>query len=622
MAVLLIVGFISLIYSPRAANAMTSVIDIAIGFTGFFISISVLFFVSQYIKVRKLLLAYLYTGFSILVSVSIIPFFYKEWGLLWWYFHIVIISGFLIIWIGLIAGKNNDGFDNSLDESGHIYKRIRTKLFLLFLFISLLPTIIFGVVVIENLKISIEKNIFSAPDAELYFLKMQFIFLYLIIFLIVIFSIISFIASGKVVKPIRRLYENANKIVGAEFYTATNVKTGDELEQLGAALNKIASDMRDINKVKDYFEDAKKVDDALLLSIGDGMIATDKDGHIILMNRSAEEILDADASDLMGKEAHRQMKVEDEDGNALLGAMHPLEATLRTKERKTLVCNLISKGGVKLPIALTAAPVILNGEITGAIIIFRDITKDKELDREKTEFVSLASHELRTPASIIGLYSEILLKNIFGEMTEKQRQYVQEIYDADKRLINLINTLLNISRIESDNISIEPKPIKLKEMIDGVLEELLTEFNNKKLNFFKKYDDSVEAIKFDSKFIRIILKNLISNAIKYTPEGGTIKINITRQGSDFIFAISDSGYGIPKDQQSKVFKKLFRADNILGKGINGTGLGLYIVKLIVDRIGGSIWFDSIENKGTTFYVKLPIDSIKSQKGDKSLIETY
>ncbi len=244
----------------------------------------------------------------------------------------------------------------------------------------------------------------------------------------------------------------------------------------------------------------------------------------------------------------------------------------------------------------------------------KQLRQAEELARVKDEFVALAAHQLRTPPSIINWYSEMLLSGEVGALSDKQKEYIEEIYHATQRMVNLINDFLNISRIESGSLAINPEPTNLSEVADSVTEELTPMINQRGTQIEKHYDKDVPIVNADRKFARIIFQNLISNAVKYTPHGGKVSIAIKKEEPNVLIEIGDNGYGIPLNQQEKVFTKLFRAENIRKKEAEGTGLGLYLVKSVVEQSGGTVRFESKENQGTTFYVTIPLSGMKKREG--------
>jgi len=267
---------------------------------------------------------------------------------------------------------------------------------------------------------------------------------------------------------------------------------------------------------------------------------------------------------------------------------------------------------------LSIFPIRENNQNLFYVSISQDITQRKEIDRAKTEFVSLASHQLRTPLSAIRWYSEMLLSKYVGELNDKQRQYVKEIYAGNLRMVELVNALLNVSRIDLGTFAVEPEPVNLVEICESVIMELTPQINEKQQTVERIFASAPQTYSADQKLIRIVFQNFLSNSVKYTQPGGHVVAEIsTREGSVYI-RVSDNGYGIPKAQHGKIFEKLFRADNVRQKDTEGTGLGMYIVKAIVESSGGSIWFESEENQGTTFHVLMPLTGMTKKSGFKGL----
>ena len=367
-------------------------------------------------------------------------------------------------------------------------------------------------------------------------------------------------------------------------------------------------------------EREKSKEEAILSGIGEGLVVTDTEGRITTINQVALKLLQLDSS-IIGKNFTEQISLEDDKGHEVKVVDRPLSRTLKSqKPTSTSAYSYVKKDQTKFPTSISISPVKMAGTLLGAVEVFRDITHDKEIDKAKTEFVSLASHQLRTPLSAINWYSEMLLAGDAGPITEMQKKFVQEVYHGSQRMVELVNSLLNVSRIDLGTFGIDPVLTDITEVSESLLGELRSQIELRKLHLEVSYDEDVPSILLDPKLIRIILQNLLSNAVKYTPEGGKIRLGIMLDGKKrLLITVADTGYGIPTSQHDKIFTKLFRADNVMEKDTEGTGLGLYLVKSIIETTGGSITFRSAENKGTTFFVTFPITGMHKKEGSRGLI---
>ncbi|MBD3245353.1 MAG: PAS domain-containing protein [Candidatus Moranbacteria bacterium] len=322
--------------------------------------------------------------------------------------------------------------------------------------------------------------------------------------------------------------------------------------------------------------------------------------------------------DAIGKHYSKIFRLTLEKNNPLKKDF--IKEVLKTGKSQTITNDALlkNKNNQYIPIADSAAPLKNHkDEIMGCVVVFRDATKERELDRAKTEMISLASHQLRTPLASINWYIEMLLNEDAGKITREQRSYMNEIFSSTKRMTNLVSALLNVSRIELGTLAIDPENVSLSKIMDSAIKELAHQIKNKELKLVKKYKKTPKVI-IDPNLIRIVFLNLVSNSVKYTPPKGKIEISIEPKKENVLITIKDNGYGIPEEQQDKIFKKMFRADNVMEKETDGTGLGLYIVKSIINQSNGRIWFESQKDKGTTFFIELPQKGCPKQKGSENI----
>ncbi len=244
-----------------------------------------------------------------------------------------------------------------------------------------------------------------------------------------------------------------------------------------------------------------------------------------------------------------------------------------------------------------------------------------DIDKVKTEFVSIASHQLRTPLSAIRWYIEELYNEELGKLNKIQKNYLGDMMETSNTIIRLVNNLLNISRLEESRLNITPKPTVLANLIKTVIsEQLASNVKKGRKILFVEPKIKLPKIKIDPTLIRQVLSNLISNAVKYSfgKEKCKVIVTLKKNDTEAIIAIEDFGVGIPKKYQNRVFDKFVRAENVVKGETEGSGLGLYFCKKIIEVSGGKIWFKSQVNKGTKFFINLPLSGSKFHKGEKNL----
>lgn len=224
----------------------------------------------------------------------------------------------------------------------------------------------------------------------------------------------------------------------------------------------------------------------------------------------------------------------------------------------------------------------------------------------QSEFVSMIAHQLRTPLSIIKWYAEILECEQAGKLNAHQKKYLHEITVANQRMRDLIETFLDIARIKREAMARKFRLLDIRAISREVIAELEPSIFERRLGVEERYAVDVPYISCDGNLVKIVFQNLLSNAVKYTPEEGSIEVTISSENKGVCFRVQDTGYGIPDADQKQIFRKLFRADNIVENGTEGTGLGLYLVKNILDVTGGCIRFESELGKGSMFEVILPL----------------
>ncbi len=349
--------------------------------------------------------------------------------------------------------------------------------------------------------------------------------------------------------------------------------------------------------------------ESLINSLLNGVIMFDENGKIVFVNPAATSFLDL-------KTIPKNL-----DGLLKLLPIKNLKRIIQNTQKRGKTafledCKIKSRYYEIYIVAVKD----FRKKIVGVAFIIHDITQRKQIEKMKSEFVSITSHQLRTPLTAIRLFSDMMANGEVGKLTKKQKEYLNNIRQSTERMIKLVNDLLNISRIESGRLMINPQPIDLFKLINNIITETLPLSNNKKIKIiFKKSTKKWPKINLDQNLIRQVIHNLIVNAIRYSDNGSKVEVSVQKYSSKyFLIKVKDQGIGIPKEAQDRIFEKFFRADNAIKQATEGSGLGLYVSKMIIEASGGKIWFKSQKNKGTTFFVLLPFSGMKPKKGDKTL----
>lgn len=352
-------------------------------------------------------------------------------------------------------------------------------------------------------------------------------------------------------------------------------------------------------------EEERKKDEALLTSIGDGVLAIDKNQKVIHFNHAGEKITGFLAEELLKNTFTAVLGLFDQEKKPVAANVSPLTRVLT--DGKPIVSKdyyLKKRSGALFPAYLSLAAIYdVENKIMGAIVVFRNITAEFELEQMKQELISLATHELRAPITAIKGYLDMILAGDTGGVSGETKETIEEVVAINQRLADLVDDLLNVGRIEQGRMTIKTQAVDLAHLIAQATREYesCAEEKNLKLVF---HDKSIPQVKVDPVRLRQVLNNLISNAIKYTL-AGSIEISVERKGHEVIVAVRDTGLGIDAESQKKLFQKFYRVRTPETVEITGTGLGLWITKKLLEMMDGKIWLESAEGKGSTFYFSVP-----------------
>ncbi|HEY8600738.1 MAG TPA: PAS domain S-box protein [Thermomicrobiales bacterium] len=353
-------------------------------------------------------------------------------------------------------------------------------------------------------------------------------------------------------------------------------------------------------------ERARSETRAVIDAAGEGMILIAPDRRFLTVNRRFTDLFDIPPGEVIGRRFEEFAPlVERVFADPI--AFHALIGGTASDTVRQFTTIVTQRWPEQRELSLFTTPVQSEGGgFLGRLYVFRDVTREREADRLKSDFISLVSHELRTPLTSIKGFVDLLLDGEAGAVGDEQREFLEIVSSNADRLVLLINDILDISRIESGRASLSRRSLDLARLIRGVAGSLRSQIEAKALTLTLDLPPDLPAVSGDTDRVQQILSNLLSNAYKYTPRGGTLAIEATRQGRTVRVAIRDSGIGLSPDEQSQVFTKFFRARNRLTQESGGTGLGLPITRSLVEMHGGEMTLSSVPGKGSTFSFTLPL----------------
>lgn len=356
--------------------------------------------------------------------------------------------------------------------------------------------------------------------------------------------------------------------------------------------------------------------DVVINAITDGVLALNSQGNIQLINPAAQEMIGWGKQDAVMLNYKSVLKLTDAKGGELAPATDPVVRVLATNEEiRTNDLMLITSSGKKLLVSLVVTPVGQPG--SGVIVVFRDITKEKTEEKQQAEFISTASHEMRTPVASIEGYLGLALNPATAQIDVKARDYITKAHESAQHLGRLFSDLLDVSKAEDGRLSNNPSVVDVVAFTHDIVQGLRPKAEAKGLALiFKPLPDGNEAevttrrlnpvfyVNVDNDHLREVIANLVENGIKYTLRG-TVTVDVGGDGEHVVVSVEDSGIGIPAEDLPHLFQKFYRVDNSDTREIGGTGLGLYLCRRLTEAMEGRIWVESVYKQGSTFYVELP-----------------
>lgn len=423
---------------------------------------------------------------------------------------------------------------------------------------------------------------------------------------IVIGMVLAIIVSSSITKPIEEMKRQTARIARGDYSGHVHQYGNDELGQLAQAVNNLS--IR-VEETQELSESERRRLDSVLSHMSDGVIATDRRGGITIVNDMAMNYLDISEGEVLGKSILDILDIRNQ---------YTLRDLLEKQDEVVL-----DMSGEKDLILNAYFSVIQreSGFISGIVCVLHDVTEQQKIDRERKQFVSNVSHELRTPLTSMRSYIEALNDGAWRD-EKVAPEFLKVTQDETDRMIRMINDLLSLSRMDSGTVKLDLELVNINGLVNYILDRFDMMLKKDKIDTrdikTKNYTIKRDFTKRDlwveldtDKFIQVV-DNIMNNAIKYSPDGGVITCRLLETHNNVILSISDQGLGIPKKDLGHVFDRFFRVDKARSRAQGGTGLGLAISKEVIELHHGRIWVDSVEGKGSTFYISLPYEEYSEE----------
>ena len=394
----------------------------------------------------------------------------------------------------------------------------------------------------------------------------------------------------------------------------SHVRSGDEVELLDRTIEQMAGRLRHIyehleEEVRERTRDLQTqfaIDKGILDGVQQGILLVDREGNIMQVNPAACLLLQREEESIVGARAQTVVDMRTHRGETLADE-HAIVTCLRTRavvhSDPAAHVSLARPDGTLLPILYVATPFLQEGNPLGCIVVIHDVTEERQIDYMKSDFITLASHQLRTPLSSIRWYLDLFLEE--KNVSTDQQGYLTEMQHALDRMVNLLNALLHAARLEGEGVTPAQQSVDLAGIVTEMVETMQEQARATGVTCVMSVPSRAVTLCTDGALLRIILQNLISNALKYSRQGTTVTVRLIEENNEATIDVQDEGVGIPLSEQHRVFQKFFRAQNVRTMDTDGSGLGLYITKSMIDRLKGRISFRSVEGKGTRFTIGFP-----------------
>lgn len=413
---------------------------------------------------------------------------------------------------------------------------------------------------------------------------------------------IAIIIARAITRPIEEMKQQTQRIARGDYAGQVRVYSDDELGQLAKAINNLS--IR-VEESQESTEAERRRLDSVLSHMSDGVIATDRRGNITIINETASDFMDVMAEKAIGNSILDILKIRDDYSlRDLIENQDELMLDFSSNERDLILnayFSLIQRE---------------SGFISGLVCVLHDVTEQQKIDNDRKQFVSNVSHELRTPLTSLRSYIEALSDGAWKD-PEVAPGFLKVTQEETDRMIRMINELLSLSRMDSGTTRVDMELVNINEMFNYVLDrfDMILKKDDNPAKYYtikREFTKRDLWVEIDTDKFTQVLDNIMNNAIKYSPDGGVVTCRLLETHNQVIISISDQGLGIPRADLGHVFDRFFRVDKARSRAQGGTGLGLAISKEVVQMLGGRIWVDSVEGKGSTFYISLPYEPYEEE----------
>lgn len=413
-------------------------------------------------------------------------------------------------------------------------------------------------------------------------------------------AVLGIFLSRTITRPISDMRKQALAMTKGNFSRKVKVYGYDEIGQLAMTFNNLTKKLQEAQATT---EGERRKLALVLTHMTDGVIATDRRGRIILINDAALNILNVSRETVLSSSIIDVLGLE---------GQYTFETLI--EERDSLILDFSTDEELYILRASLSVIQKETGFVNGLIVVLHDITEQEKIDQERREFVANVSHELRTPLTTMKSYLEALGEGLWKDENIAPR-FIEVAQTETERMIRLVNDLLQLSKLDSKDYKLNKSWVNFSRYFHKVIDRFeLTK--NENVTFIRKIPDEAIFIEIDEDKITQVLDNIISNALKYSPQGGNITFRVKELSDEILVSVTDEGVGIPKSDLSKVFERFYRVDKARSRKLGGTGLGLAIAKEVVVAHGGRIWAKSQEHKGTTIFFTLPLERIQEDDWDE------